>query len=313
MRAKAMSGDRAAGEYLERLAQWRDKELSGKGLKELVLSDPETFLKFFQESATGGYLEGFLEITINGIRTNRLVTVYTDDPDGGFLQKFSKLPKSLTDGLLDMLRSGTSDQKSEILRFSSWVDGLSDEFRDACRALMADPDEEIQGIAIRVHVSRGSEFLTEADAALFLQLARESGKPLVAGPAIRALAAMHPPGYEECLFGIAASTSNRELAHEALYVLSQECAIPDRRRDDAFKRRVIDATSQEIARGLDRPSFRSAIVLLLEHFPPRDFLHAIDKAVAYAPSLEWSEAVKAVAAAIRSGTVNDLKRLIPRE
>ena len=274
-----------AWEYLERLQEWKKKELAG--MRELIFSEPAILLDFLQSAATGDYIEDLM--------------VFTVPVDLGSAE-FSRLPKVLADGLLEMLRSGTSGQKNEILRLSPHLDGKSDDFANACRALLSDPDWEVQFYAARQLSS-----LTQADTGILCQLAQNANKPELACVAVQQLA-RRGQEFEDFLFGIVASTSNRNVAQEALWKLAES----SRNHDSAFQQRMIDSIGQEIARRLDRQAFRHAAVLLLR-FPPAKALPVLDQAAALAPSADWAEGVRAVAAAMRSGKWNGLREMMPAE
>ncbi|MBI4566283.1 MAG: sigma-70 family RNA polymerase sigma factor [Planctomycetes bacterium] len=94
------------GDWWE-IAKWKHKELAG--LKELILSDPASFLEFFNEIAEGDYLHGLLAATL-------APTTWQDEDNAmaGSVE-FSELPSELTNGLFSLLRSGTREQKLEIL------------------------------------------------------------------------------------------------------------------------------------------------------------------------------------------------------
>ena len=72
--------------------------------------------------------------------------------------------------------------------------------------------------------------------------------------------------------------------------------------------------SREIAQRLDRTAFANSIKLLI-CLPSAKAVTILDQAVTFAPSPEWADGVKAMAAAMRAGETEykTLKGFLPSE
>ena len=290
--------------YIDRLSQWMAEEL--EGAKEQICSDPVSFLAFFHSVASEPYLEGLLFTLFSpngsGDRHNE-----ADVPRNAIeSQDYTKLPKQLTDGLLESLRSGSSAQKLELLKTAPLLVNQSAEFVEACRSLISDVDPKVQLAAMSGFPDNIP--LSESQAVLLRHMANNWSAPDLASSAVRVLATTRAPGFEDLLFGIIGSPSNpaRTIAFNRL----TEEYRQNRASDLTFEQRLLDSVSQAFATWTDPDPivFERWIRVLVLHIPHAKALPAFDAAASHAPTPELASCVRAIATAIRSGSA-DMQKL----
>ena len=311
MNDEGLRGDDERDNYLIRLGQWKSQHLSA--LRELILSEPATFLEFFRSIKSGDYLDGMLECALLSLKWRR-----GDDGTGVLtevsLAEASAIPKALTEGFIELLSSGTSDQRYKVLWFVNTLKNKSPDLTEATRSFMADPDPKFQEVVLDGLLYREAEApMSEKESEVLRRLTQNSSNVNVACKAVHLMAEKQVPGFQDWLLDTAASTNRHEVAHASLYRLTQEYA-ENRKEDVAFAERVIDGLGQTLSRWNEPERFKECVKWLMSCFPPERALPALERAADNAPTPEFGRGLKAVAAAIRSGTTDaaQLKSILKR-
>lgn len=113
---------RDAREMSRDLAQM-SREL--EGTRALIFADPETFLKFLADPENEAYVWHLFDVTL-----------VPRSADTIRQQQFSDFPGPLTEGLLQLLKTGSEAVQSTILTFMRHVVGQPDEFKSQYLALL---------------------------------------------------------------------------------------------------------------------------------------------------------------------------------
>lgn len=283
--------DEAALQYWRGLDGWRNQQLSG--LRDLVLSEPSSFLEFFQSPEAAGYLEDMLSAIFRSTRSSTMM-------------EYSALPAVLRDGFLTLLQTGSGEQKTAILSFTGDLDNMPREFADLARTLMFDADTEVQWAAIVQRKDKRP--YTEAEAGGLRLLAQSTSNSALASEAVWALARCGTPGFEDFAFSLAASaSSNMGGITAAFQMLLSECTKSTSSR--AYEQRVMNAICQwQNVRRWDDKHIQSYSHFLLGYswLPMVNSLPVyFDQAANQAQSGELANRLRAVASAIRSGNTDE--------
>jgi RNA polymerase sigma-70 factor (ECF subfamily) len=135
---------KAAEGSFERYEAWRkrhEKELWERisGMRDLIVAHPEEFMAFLRDPANEGLLMDLTQMNL---------LMQTDRPYVYFRKPFAEYPRALTQGLFDLLHTGSVRQRVAVFRMLSGFPDVPDEFRNAFFSMIDDPEPEIQGFAI---------------------------------------------------------------------------------------------------------------------------------------------------------------------
>jgi RNA polymerase sigma-70 factor (ECF subfamily) len=132
--------------YLTRKNREQVTELDG--VFQLAFDDPETFLAFIRAPENEPYLEGFL---LNALGFSRL--------EPGFIMvralDFKHFPEALTDGLFELVKTGSTAQRAAALAFFGRLSGSPPEYAEYFRSFLKSPEPGLQIEAIGVMTSMG--------------------------------------------------------------------------------------------------------------------------------------------------------------
>ena len=291
-----------ARQYLRRLKRWRSEQLLL--LREQILSEPTPFLDFIKSSTEGDYIESMLESALDLKQWN----CESNSEIVGEPVDYSQLPGALTEGLLSLLRSGTDEQKSEILAFAHRLKNCSSEFTEACKSLLFDANPALRLKAMESCTE--GVILSESEVLRIRQTAQDVGAPEIACEAAATLGRVRPAGFEDWLFKNATYSTSSEIALSSLRVL---CLEYSRRRasDSAFEERLISAMRDSLDRQFTMSQYLTWSFAVINTLPAAKALVLLDAAVAHAPDPRLADSMKTLADAIRSGkTKNSHDRMM---
>lgn len=112
------------------------KEL--EGVRDQIFEDPATFLEFLARPENRDYVWNLFDVTL----ARRVGESIMQQP-------FSDLPPPLSDGLLDLMKSGSDAVRSQIVQFMRRVTGQPEEFKRQYLAMLSDPNPNLIGPAAR--------------------------------------------------------------------------------------------------------------------------------------------------------------------
>ena len=160
---KKSLGDKLYDQKFElkyRLTKLRDMTRELEGIRDLIFQNPEIFLQFLRDPGNEGCI-GDLVVYAFGF--------LVPSPEQGTLfgskLSFETFPRGLTDGLFDLLGSGTAAQREAAMNFFEYVRDLPDVFGARWTAQLEDPDPRTQIRAARL-VGRISSMSQETLTAL---------------------------------------------------------------------------------------------------------------------------------------------------
>ena len=261
------------------------------GSRVLIFEDPRTFLDFIRDPANEDLCEELIGDALRLLRVVDGVTIQSG-------QKFAEFPDELTNGFLEILRSGGSTLKRSLLQFLLIVGGASEEFNLQYLHLIHDADPGVQGNAIGA-LSQGRVLPPE----MLEQLRQVYETSSDRGVRSMALDAISKTDTEEIQQWMVARLDRDRDAGVARFVAKASLNVLLARAgslDEKLFDRHASALKAAAMVPMDRHAYYD-LVLAAVNLPANRSLAVLETALPQAPTPKLSKAVTKLMEVIRSG------------
>lgn len=255
-----------------------------KGMRELILADPEAFLAFLKATQTEELFTQCLWLLQDREKTGpHTYTIHQT--------RFDKIPKPLADGLLDFARNGPPQRQRAVLEVLSHLTGQPHECQDLYAQLLSSPDAGVQASALG---ALGSHWSPSRDQeALILRLA--DGSPPRSYALFQAMQVLSRSDSPEAFDYVL-----RRFEQDPGQFSHLGSALGGRSRDQASLDRVVGAIQSSFASRLEPTAFANLVNATLV-LPSDRALAVLERAASGSPTPQVRDALERVTADLRQG------------
>jgi len=273
--------------------------VQGAELRKLVLGDVEGFLSFARVSENENCLRALLHAA--------LVTRYKQE--NGFWnivpQSMESLPARLSEGLLELLAQGSSEQKVAVMSTTSWLSAQPEEYLNEYRKLLTNGSVNVQLAATDALAISSRGKLTENDRLIFQHNAEFSQDVLLRGASYKAVASHGSPESVEWLFGQLQSKGDVLTTSLVTDAIKERVNLHMRRLTPSLEAKAGQAIVGALRRGTDESAFED-LVWIGMYMSPETAGPILELMTTTAPSDPLRRAAGRVAECFRNGERNHL-------